>query len=228
MYQSVVRLFSVLTSFFLLSVIFSSQAVAQPTPAEPTPFGFFVTSVGGGNGADLGGLAGADAHCQKLAEAVGAGDREWRAFLSAQAEGDTPAVNAIDRIGSGPWGNVNGIAIGSDVDSIIYDNSNINYEYALTEKGEHVNSRAMGDEPNKHDVLTGSTLQGTAYPPGEDMTCSNWTSSGEGKARVGHADRHRGVNPGSSWNSAHASRGCSQEALQGSGGDGLFYCFAAD
>lgn len=212
----------------LFALTFSSQMLAQPGPAEPTPFGFFVTSVGVGDGANLGGLEGADAHCQELAADVGAGDREWRAFLSAQAVGDTPAVNAIDRIGEGPWGNVNGVEIAANVEGLIYDNSNLNYEYSLNEKGEHVNSRAFGHDPNMHDVLTGTTLQGLAPPPGDDLTCSNWTSNDEGRALVGHHDRHRGVNPGSSWSSAHPSRGCSQEALQGSGGAGLFYCFAAD
>lgn len=217
-----------LISLFLLTPMFSSPLFAQPSAPEPLPMGFFVTSVGVGNGADLGGLAGADAHCQQLAEAVGAGDREWRAFLSAQAVGDSPAVNAIDRIGSGPWGNANGVPIATNIESLLYDNSNINYEFALKENGEKVGSRAMGDELSQHDILTGSSITGEALPSGTDMTCSNWTSSDEGKAMVGHSDRFRGSNPGSPWNAAHQSRGCSQEALQSSGGAGLFYCFAAD
>ena len=231
------------TFSLLASVAFSTSAIAQDAgdmgggmgggmggqqPAEALPLGFFITSEGTGNGADLGGLAGADAHCQQLAEAVGAGDREWRAFLSTQADGNTPAVNAIERIGSGPWANVNGVTIGANVEGLLYDNSNINHEYALTEKGEKVGSRAMGDDVVKHDILTGSTLQGMAYPAGEDKTCNNWTSSGEGTAAVGHSDRHRGTTPGSPWTSAHDSAGCSQEQLQSTGGDGMFYCFAAD
>lgn len=221
-------LIKVIASAFICLAFFSQQAQAQGGQAEPVEFGFFVTSIGLGNGADLGGLEGADAHCQSLADAVGAGKREWRAYLSTQASGNTAAVNAVDRIGSGPWANVNGVLIAADLDALLYDNSNINYEFALTETGEKVGSRAMGDEVVKHDVLTGTSLDGTAYPAGEDMTCNNWTSSDEGKAMVGHADRHRGTNPGSPWNAAHPSRGCSQEALRGSGGDGLFYCFAAD
>lgn len=228
MHQSTFRFLSGFTSLFLVSTMLSTSALAQPQAPEPTPFGFFVTSVGVGNGADLGGLAGADAHCEQLAASVGAGRREWRAYLSTQAVGDTPAVNAVDRIGSGPWGNINGVPIASDIDSLLYDNSNMSYEYVLTEKGEKIGSRAKGDKVVRHDILTGSTITGTAYPSGEDMTCNNWTSNDEGKAVVGHSDRHRGANPGSPWNSSHNSRGCSQDALKASGGDGLLYCFAAD
>jgi len=237
MNKSIFKLCAV--SSFLISAAFSTSALAQMgggmggqamggQQAAPEPVGFFITSEGTGNGADLGGLAGADAHCQSLAEAVGEGDREWRAFLSTQADGDTPAVNAIDRIGSGPWANINGVNIAANIESLLYDNSNINYEFALTEKGEKVGSRAMNDDVVKHDILTGSTLQGTAYASGEDKTCSNWTSSGEGTAVVGHSDRHRGPNPGSPWTAAHDTSGCSQEQLQSTGGDGMFYCFAAD
>jgi hypothetical protein len=203
---------------------------------EPLPLGFFVTSMGPGNGGDLGGLAGADAHCQSLAEAAGAGSRTWRAFLSTQATDSEPAINAIDRIGEGPWGNVEGIPVAVNTEALLYDNSNLNHQMSLTEKGDKVNSGANGDSPNMHDVLTGTKIDGTAFPAGDDMTCSNWTSSGEGVAQVGHADRFRGSNPGSPWNAAHASRGrpdtptqgCSQEALEGTGGAGLYYCFAAD
>ncbi len=198
-------------------------------PAEPLPLGFFVTSVGLGSGADLGGLEGADAHCQKLAETVDAGDRTWRAFLSTQATDSAPAINAIDRIGEGPWGNTKGDPVATDIESLVYDNSNLNYQYSLTEKGESVNSRAFGDDPNMHDILTGSKIDGTAYPVGDNMTCSNWTdSSADGKAAVGHSDRHRGATPGSSWVYSHSSNGCGQENLAGTGGAGLFYCFAAD
>lgn len=207
----------------------SAQQMGPPAEPEPLPLGFFVTSVGVGEGANLGGIEGADAHCQKLAETVDAGDRTWRAFLSTQATDSSPAVNAIDRIGEGPWGNTKGDPIATNIESLIYDNSNFNYQYALTEKGEPVNSRAFGDDPNKHDILTGTKMDGTTFPADEDMTCSNWTdSSADGKAAVGHSDRHRGTTPGSSWVYSHASRGCSQENLAGSGGAGLFYCFAAD
>ena len=211
---------------FLISAL-SVSVTAQEAPPL-LPLGFFVTSVGVGDGADLGGLEGADAHCQALAEEVGAGDREWRAYLSTQATDSDAAVNARDRIGDGPWGNAKGIEIATNIDSLLYDNSNINHEHALDENGDHVNARSAGDEPNKHDILTGTQLDGNAFAAGDDMTCSNWTSNDEGKAQVGHHDRHRFSFPGSPWSAAHPSRGCSQEALQASGGDGLFYCFAAD
>jgi len=214
------------TAVFLIGAL-SVGVYAQEAPPL-LPLGFFVTSVGLGDGANLDGLDGADAHCQALAEEAGAGDREWRAYLSTQATDSEPAVNARDRIGDGPWGNAKGIEIATNVDSLLYDNSNINHEHALDESGEHVNARSAGDDPNKHDILTGTQLDGTAFSAGEDMTCSNSTSSDEGKAQVGHHDRHRFTFPGSPWSSAHPSRGCSQEALQASGGDGLFYCFAAD
>jgi len=196
-----------------------AQDNAGPPPPDPVPFGFFVTNVGLGDGANLGGLEGADAHCQALAEEAGAGEREWRAYLSTQATDAEHAVNARDRIGDGPWGNAKGIEIAASVESLLYDNSNINYEHGLDENGEHINARSAGDSPNKHDILTGTQIDGTAFP---------WTSNDEGKAQVGHSDRHRFTFPGSPWNAAHPSRGCSQEALLASGGDGLFYCFAAD
>ncbi len=212
--------------FGFLMMAVSVQVGAQQNQ-EPEPMGFFITSVGPGNGADLGGLEGADAHCQSLAEAVGAGDRTWRAYLSTQAAGNQGAVNARDRIGDGPWANAEGLRIASDVDNLHYDNANIRYEYALNERGERVNSGASGDSPSMHDILTGSSLDGTAFPAGEDRTCSNWTSSGEGSAMVGHHDRFSFTTPGSPWNTAHPSRGCSQENLVGTGGNGLFYCFAS-
>lgn len=195
---------------------------------ETPEMGFFITSEGPGDGGNLGGLAGADAHCQKLADAAGAGHREWRAYLSTQASASSPAVNARDRIGDGPWANANGDIIGSDIDDLHYNNANINYDKALDENGDTVNSGAMDDSPNRHDILTGTQLDGTAFPPGDDRTCANWTSNGEGSAMVGHHDRFRFTTPGSPWNAAHPSRGCSQEDLVGTGGDGLFYCFAAD
>jgi len=215
-----------LVAIGFLLITSSMQVLAQQEP-EPVPMGFFITSVGLGDGADLGGLAGADAHCQALADAVGAGDRTWRAYLSAQASGGQSAANARDRIGDGPWANAAGLVIATGVDELHYNNAAINYEHALNEKGERVNSGASGDEPSMHDILTGSQLDGTAFPAGEDMTCGNWTSSGEGTAMLGHHDRFRFTTPGSPWNMAHPSRGCSQEGLVATGGNGLFYCFAA-
>ena len=195
---------------------------------EEEPLGFFITSRGLGNGADLGGLAGADAHCQALAQAAGAGNRTWQAYLSTQASGGQPAVNASARIGQGPWHNAEGLRIAADARDLHFNNSALNYENALTETGERVNSGASGDSPNMHDILTGSQVTGAAFPPGEDRTCSNWTSSGEGSAMVGHHDRFTFQTLGSPWNQAHPSQGCSQEALVGTGGNGLFYCFASD
>ncbi len=211
----------------LVILAIAVQVTAQQDQ-EPEPMGFFITSRGPGNGADLGGLAGADAHCQSLAAAAGAGGRTWRAYLNTQATGGQPAVNARDRIGDGPWANAEGLGIATDVDELHYNNANIRYEYALNERGERVNSGASGDSPSMHDVLTGSRLDGTDFPPGEDRTCGNWTNSGEGTAMVGHHDRFRFTTPGSPWNMAHPSAGCSQEDLVGTGGNGLFYCFAAE
>ncbi len=190
---------------------------------------FFVTSIGSGNGADLGGLEGADRHCQQLAEAAGAGDRTWRAYLGTQASDGQPAVNARDRIGRGPWRNAQGVVIANDLDEL-HGSNNLTKETALTERGEVVNGR--GDSPNQHDILTGSQPDGTAFTGSEDRTCGNWMRSGaEGAVMVGHHDRQglRDDAASRSWNSSHPSRGgCSQEALQGTGGAGLFYCFAAD
>lgn len=192
--------------------------------AQQSEMSFFVTSVGSGKGADLGGLAGADKHCQALGAAAGAGDRTWRAYLSTQGEN---AVNARERIGTGPWRNAKGALIAKNVDELHSDNA-IGKETALTEKGMPVNGR--GDSPNMHDILTGSQPDGTVVPPGEDRTCANWTSSAQGAATVGHHDRMglRDDAPSKSWNSSHPSRGCSQDALRSSGGNGFFYCFAAN
>ena len=190
---------------------------------------FFVTSAGTGQGANLGGLEGADKHCQTLAAAAGAGNKTWRAYLSTQAKDGAKLVNARDRIGNGPWHNAKGELIASDVEQL-HGTNKLTKQTALTEKGELVNGR--GDTPNKHDILTGSRTDGTAFGPGDpDMTCGNWTRSGaEGAVVVGHHDR-TGLTPDPwslSWNSSHQSRGgCSQTALKGTGGDGLFYCFAA-
>jgi len=188
---------------------------------------FFVTSLGSGKGADLGGLAGADKICQSLAQAVGAGARTWRAYLSASPADGKPAVNARDRIGRGPWQNAKGVVVAKDVNEL-HGNNSLNKETALSEKGERINAR--GDTPNMHDVLTGSQPDGRAFSGEEDKTCRNWTSSGEGAAMVGHHDRLglRDDESSRSWNSSHPSRGCSQDALRSSGGNGLFYCFAAN
>lgn len=184
---------------------------------------FFITSVGPGNGADLGGLEGADQHCQMLAEEAGAGEKAWRAYLS----NTDPVVNARDRIGEGPWYNANGVMVAEDVDHLHSEENNLNKENSIDENGEMVNGR--GDDPNMHDIITGSTLDGMAFDSDEDTTCSDWTSSAEeGSAQVGHHDREGGGANPTSWNSAHGSRGCSQANLQGTGGNGLFYCFAID
>lgn len=186
---------------------------------------FFVTSEGPGKGGDLGGLAGADKHCQTLAEAAGVGKRTWHAYLSTSATAGTPAVNARDRIGKGPWYNVKGELIARNVDDLHREN-HLNKQTALTEKGEIVNGR--GDTPNQHDMLTGSDSMGMAFTAGEDTTCGNWTKSGEGSAQVGHHDR-TGLDlkqPAKSWNHSHPSRGCSMDALRSTGGNGRFYCFA--
>ena len=194
--------------------------------AQDTKMGFFVTSAGPGKGADLGGLDGADKHCQTLAEAAGSTGQTWRAYLSTQGDG---AVNAKDRIGAGPWANAKGEVIAKDV-AELHNGNNLNKNTALSEKGELVNGR--GDKPNMHDILTGSQADGTAFAAGEDRTCGNWTLSGaEGAVMVGHHDR-MGLDdspPAKSWNTSHPSRGgCSQDALKGTGGNGLFYCFAGN
>lgn len=199
-------------------------ALLASCAAEDTSMSFFLTSEGPGNGAALGGLAGADQYCQSLAEGVGAGDKAWHAYLSTTASDGQPAVNARDRIGSGPWYNANEIMIAESVDNLHSEDNNLTKETQLDENGEMVNGR--GDDPNRHDILTGSQPDGTAFSGDEDTTCENWASSGEGSARVGHHDRQGGGQNPTSWNSAHGSRGCSQEDLQGTGGNGLFYCFA--
>jgi hypothetical protein len=188
-----------------------------------TPLGFFITSVGSKDGANLGGLAGADAICQKLAGAAGAGNRTWRAYLSGVENGKP--VNAKDRIGSGPWFNAKGVQIAANVAELHSEAAKTGKEGSLTEKGDMVNGRT--DKPNMHDILTGSQMDGTAFTDGQDHTCNNWTSNSTGTAQVGHHDRDGGGANPKSWNSAHASKGCSQEALVGTGGNGFFYCFAA-
>lgn len=185
---------------------------------------FFLTSRGPGNGADLGGLAGADRHCQMLAETADAGDRRWRAYLSTTGG---RVVNARDRIGRGPWYNANGVRVATDVNDLHSDDNELSKSNSVTEHGAVINGR--GDSPNRHDILTGTSLDGTAIAGMDDTTCQDWSSSGsDGSARVGHHDRTGGGEHPMSWNSAHGSRGCGQADLQGTGGDGLFYCFAAD
>ena len=192
---------------------------AHGVAAQDAGLSFFITSAGPGNGADLGGLEGADRQCGVLAAAVGAGEKEWRAYLS------TSDVNARDRIGSGPWFNVNGVMVAESVDDLHSDANKLSKENSLTEAGAVVNGR--GDSPNRHDILTGSQLDGTAFSGDADTTCQGWTSSASGSAQVGHHDRTGGGANPTSWNSAHGSRGCSLADLQSTGGTGLFYCFAA-
>ena len=192
-----------------------------------TGMSFFVTSAGPGQGADLGGLAGADKQCQTLATAAGAGNRTWHAYLSQQPTANVPGVNARDRIGKGPWINAKGVVIATDVDNL-HTANNISKATALTETGAAINGR--GDTPNTHDVLTGSQPDGRYIAGNVNTTCGNWTQSGEGSAMVGHHDKN-GLDesvPAKSWNSSHMTRGCSADALKATGGAGLFYCFAAD
>ena len=193
--------------------------------AQQPSMSFFITSVGSGKGADFGGLTGADRHCQTLAEKAGVSGRSWRAYLSVSASGGQAVVHARDRIGSGPWHNAKGVQIAATVADLHGDASGINKDTALTEKGAVVAGR--GDTPNRHDILTGSQLDGTAFPADLNLTCANWTNGGDGTAQVGHHDRQGGGPNPTSWNSAHTSRGCSPEGLKSTGGDGLIYCFAA-
>jgi len=206
----------------------NSPGVARSAPPSSIPMGgaksvtrFFVTSKGLGKGGDLGGLAGADAHCQALAQAQGAGDHTWRAYLSTQATAATPAVNARDRIGGGPWYNANGDLIAQNLAQLHGGASKLGKETAVTEAADDVST-------DTHEILTGSRPDGTAFPAGADRTCGSWTSSGAGSAEVGFFDRMGEGESPSSWNSAHPTSGCGEEALHGSGGAGLFYCFATD
>lgn len=220
----------------LLSALLATGLLAACASSGPAtgPLGFFITSVGSGRGADLGGLAGADAHCQKLASAVGAGQRTWRAYLSVPptfATASTPAVpaiNARDRIGQGPWHNARGELIARNVAELHSGAALLTKQTALDERGQTIKGR--GDTPNEHDILTGSRDDGTAFAPQQDTTCKAWTSSTDGAAIVGHHDRIGPLpeNWAKSWNFSHPTVGCSQEALIRTGGAGRFYCFAAN
>jgi hypothetical protein len=208
----------------LLSIGLATLLVAPMAMAQDTGMSFFMTGTGSGDGANLGGLAGADAHCQALASTAGAGDRTWAAYLSTTGDG---GENARDRIGSGPWYNANGVMIASNVDDLHSDNVQTSKENSVSENGDIINGR--GDEPNMHDVLTGSMLDGTTSTADGDTTCGNWMSNSEdGSALAGHHDRQGGGDNPNSWNSAHPTRGCGQENLQATGGNGYYYCFATD
>jgi hypothetical protein len=214
----------------------SSSASAQQPAPPPLPqapnMTFFVVSAGPGKGADLGGIEGADRHCQTLAARHGAGGKTWRAYLSTQPADGKPAVNARDRIGNGPWQNFKGTVVAANLDELHSDNNKLGFDNSLSERGQII--PGVGFAPNRHDVLTGSTMEGRAFPAGDDRTCRNWTSSTQGAAMVGHIDKKglRDDPPSKSWNSSHPSRGpeggCSQADLRGTGGDGLFYCFASN
>lgn len=213
----------------LTIVAFAGLGLAAPAQAQQATLSFFVTSVGEDKGADLGGLAGADAHCQALAKAAGSTETNWHAYLSTTEPGGVAGVNARDRIGKGPWQNAKGVVVAKDVEDLHSNSSNINKQTALTEKGETVSGR--GDSVNMHDVLTGSDPQGLYSTAGGDTTCGNWTkSSADGSAIVGHHDRTglKDTRHMNSWNSAHGSRGCGQDNLKSTGGAGLFYCFLAN
>lgn len=215
--------FSLLTATALITL-----AMTGSGPAQQNNMSFFVTSTTPGKGGDLGGLAGADAHCQSLAQAAGAGNKTWRAYLSAHATANSPVVNARDRIGAGPWQNAKGVVIAKSVDDLHSPSANLTKQTLLTEKGDVVNGR--GDTPNEHDILTGSTAEGRAFPANLSLTCGNWTSSTFGSAEVGHSDRQglTDTDIAKSWNSSHMSRSCSQPDLVATGGAGKFYCFAAN
>jgi hypothetical protein len=223
-------------SAIIFAAILVSCGLCLSANAQQSDMTFFITSAGPGKGGDLGGLAGADAHCQSLAQAAGAGDKTWRAYLSTNGRGGANAVHARDRIGNGPWQNAKGAVIATSVADLHSDSNKISKANAIDEKGQPIKVR--GDTPNMHDIITGSDKDGRAFPPNMDLTCQNWTSSSSGVTMLGHADREG--NPpvaGSqnveaytatarSWNAAHTSRSCSQPDLIATGGNGLFYCFA--
>ena len=216
--MTMLRTLVVATAVVTLAILASVGATAQDNAMS-----FFITSAGPGDGANLGGLDGADAHCQMLAEAAGSTGRTWRAYLS-QSGG--MAIDARDRIGSGPWYNANGIEVASSAANLHSANNELSKANSISEKGDVINGR--GDSPNMHDVLTGSQPDGTAFTDGEDHTCNTWSTNGAGSAQVGHHDRQGGGDNPTSWNAAHGSRGCSQDDLIGTGGNGLYYCFATN
>ncbi len=220
---------TIILSAIAMSLAWVSAADAQRAPPQFPDMTFFITSKSGPEGANFGGIEGADKHCQTLATTAGAGKKTWRAYLSTQAAGGKPAINARDRIGTGPWVNSAGVQVAASVDELHSAASKISVEMGRSENGRWIPSRLF--VVNQHDILTGSTADGRAFPPGKDMTCGNWTKGGdEGSAMVGHHDRMglRDDAPSKSWNSAHPSRGCSATKLIGSGGAGLLYCFAAN
>ena len=224
------RVTGLIVSAALLAAVGGSQAQQAPPPQPPQfpNMTFFITSTGGPSGANFGGLEGADKHCQTLAEKAGAGTKTWRAYLSTQAVGGATAVNAKDRIGKGPWVNARGVQIAASVEDLHGPNNKIAAETLVAETGRLIPSRLY--TVNQHDILTGSKPDGTAFPPDKDMTCGNWTKSGEGNAMLGHADRMglRDDDASKSWNTAHPSRACDAASLVATGGAGLLYCFAAD
>lgn len=221
------RLFLSVTPLIALAML-TAPALAQQKPPQFPDMTFFITSYGVPGGANYGGLAGADERCQSLAAKAGAGSKTWRAYLSTQEADGKPAINARDRIGKGPWVNAKGVQIAANIDDLHSDKNMISEETGLAENGRMIPGRLYA--VNRHDILTGSTADGRAHPPGKDMTCGNWTKSGEGSAFVGHHDRAglRDDAPSKSWNASHPSRGCSTENLRGSGGGGMVYCFAAN
>ena len=222
------KLSTISTASVHVSMVVTGAGMTTAVQAQQATMTFFVTSVGKGNGADLGGLEGADVYCLALARAVGSPNQNWRAYLSTTAPGGDAGVNARDRIGKGPWQNAKGVVVASGVEELHSESNNIAKQTALTEKGEVVSGR--GDAVNLHDILTGSDPAGNYSTAGGDTTCGNWSKSGEGSAIVGHHDRIglKDTRHMKSWNSSHGTRGCSQEALKSTGGGGLFYCFVAN
>ncbi|HJO12728.1 MAG: hypothetical protein QGG67_09065 [Gammaproteobacteria bacterium] len=214
------------TLLFTTAALLTAVASFSTINSQENAMSFFITSVGSGDGANLGGLAGADAHCSALATAAGSRGKTWRAYLSTSATATTDAVDARGRIGFGPWYNAKGVMVAENLNRLHSEFMDLGKENSLTENGDMVNGR--GDTPNQHDILTGSGPDGYTMPSGTDTTCNNWTSNDEGSAMVGHFDRTGGGQRPNSFNSAHASRGCSQEDLIGTGGNGYFYCFAID
>ncbi|MBX9760375.1 MAG: lectin [Beijerinckiaceae bacterium] len=221
------RLIGLLACSALVGAFTALPASAQQAPFQFPNMSFFISGSPGPDGANFGGIEGADKHCQDLAATVGAGGKTWRAYVSQQAMDGKPAINARDRIGKGPWVNALGLQIASSVEALHDANRNsISVETGVSEQGKRIPTRAM--VVNFHDILTGTLIDGTAPPPGKDMTCGNWTKNNEGSAMVGHFDRAGTPSDGASWNAAHPSAGCSRPSLARTGGNGLLYCFAAN